>query len=104
MSLEAIEKVTQTELRNQERKTAAETEAKELLAQAQRDGLALLQQVRAAASADGKELLRQAEARAAQRAAAIAAAAETEAEGLRQEAGRHLEEAAEFIVGRVVKH
>ena len=41
MSLEAIEKVTEVERKNKERRAAAETEAKQMLASAQRDGLAL---------------------------------------------------------------
>ena len=104
MSLEAIEKVSQAETKNRERKAAAEAEAKQIIADAEREGLALLQRVRAEAADSGGALLKQAEAKAAERSAGIAAAAEAEAEALRKEAGRHLEEAAEFIVGRVVKH
>ncbi len=104
MSLEAIEKVTEAERKNQERKAAAEAEAKQLLADAERDGLALLQQARGQETARGKELLRQAEARAAQRSAEIGRAAEAEGAALRETAEKHLKEAAEFIVGRVVNH
>ena len=102
MSLEAIEKVTQVETENRERKAAAEGEAQRLVADAEREGLALLQQARTDAAESGKELLRQAEARSAERAAEIDRAAQAAA--LRETAGQHLEEAAEFIVGRVVKH
>ena len=45
-----------------------------------------------------------AEERAAKRAAEIDAGASREADGLRQMADKHMEAAAEFIVGRVVKH
>ena len=65
MSLEAIEKVTEVERKNKERRAAAETEAKQMLTSAQRDGLALLEQMRAEEAAKGAELLRQAEERAA---------------------------------------
>lgn len=78
MSLEAIEKVTEVERKNKERRAAAETEAKQMLASAQRDGLALLEQMRAEEAAKGAELLRQAEERAAQRSEQIAASAEAE--------------------------
>lgn len=61
MSLEAIEKVTEVERKNKERRAAAETEAKQMLTSAQRDGLALLEQMRAEEAAKGAELLRQAE-------------------------------------------
>ena len=60
--------------------------------------------MRAGAAEDGKKLLRQAEEKAAGRAAEIGRAAEAESAALREAAGKHLEEAAEFIVGRVVKH
>lgn len=104
MSLEAIEKVTQVENLGRERKTAAEAEARQIVADAERDGLALLQQVRADAAESGRELLRQAEAKAAERSAQISQTAEAAGAALRETAGKHLEEAAEFIVGRVVNH
>ena len=69
MSLEAIERVTQVEQNSQERKTAAEAEARQIVADAERQGLALLQQVRADATEDGRKLLRKAEERAAEKAA-----------------------------------
>ena len=104
MSMEAIEKVTQVENLSRERKNAAEAEAKQMIANAERGSLALLQQVRENAAAAGKDLLRQAEENAAVRAEEIRKGAEAEAAALRAEAEKHLEEAAEFIVGRVVKH
>ena len=52
MSLEVIEKVTQVETETRERKSAAEAEAKKIIADAEREGLALLQQVRAKAAED----------------------------------------------------
>lgn len=104
MSLEAIEKVTQVENRSRERRAAAEAEARQIVAEAERQGLALLQQTRADAAKAGAKLLKQAEENAARRTAEVAQAAETESAALRQAAGKHLEEAAEFIVGRVVKH
>ena len=89
MSLEVIEKVTQVEDEARERKAAADAEAKKIIADAEREGLALLQRVRAEAADSGGALLKQAEA---------------EADALRKKAGTHMEEAAEFIVGRVVNH
>lgn len=104
MSLEAIEKVTQVERETQERRAAAEAEARQIVSDAERDGLALLQRTRADVAEEGKNLLRQAEEKAAARAAETGRAAEAAAADLRKTAERHLEEAAEFIVGRVVKH
>ena len=63
MPLEVIENITRVEADNRERKASAEAKAKQIVADAQRDGLALLQQTRAAAADRGRELLRQAEAR-----------------------------------------
>lgn len=53
MSLEVIEKVTQVENETRERKVAAEAEAKKIVAEAEREGLALLQRVRAEAADSG---------------------------------------------------
>ena len=74
MSLEAIEKVSQAETKNRERKAAAEAEAKQIIADAEREGLALLQQARADAEQEGKALLHEAEERAAARAEEISRA------------------------------
>lgn len=104
MSLEAIEKVTLVEQQSQERKAAAEAEARQIVADAEREGLALLQQVRADAAANGKKLLREAEEKAAAKAAEISRTAEAESSSLRETAGKNLEAAAEYIVGRVVNH
>ena len=104
MSLEAIEKVTQVEKETRERRAAAEAEAKQIVANAEKEGQALLQKTRGDAAEAGRELLRQAEERAAAQATKTAQAAESDAGALREAAGKRLDEAAEFIVGRVVKH
>ena len=104
MSLEAIEKVTQVENEVLERRAAAEAEAKQLVADAENEGQALLQRTRAAGAEAGRELLRQAEERAAAAAEKTARAAEADAAKLRQAAEKRLEAAAEFIVGRVVSN
>lgn len=104
MSLEAIEKVALIEQQSQERKAAAEAEARQIVADAEREGLALLQRTRAAAAENGRKLLRKAEEKAAEKAAEISRAAEAESAALCEAAGKHLDEAAEFIVGRVVNH
>lgn len=104
MSLEAIEKVTQTEIKSAERKATAEAEAKQLIADAEREGLALLQRMRQDATQSGKALLAKAEEKAAERSAEITRIAQAEGDALCQTASAHLEAAAEFIVGRVVNH
>ena len=102
MPLEAIEKISELETKNRERKAAAEAEARQIIADAEQEGLALLQNVRKEAAERGKQLLTEAEARAAERAAEIAQSAKQDGDALRAAADKHLEEAAEFIVGRVV--
>lgn len=103
MPLEAIENITRVEAENKERRTAAETQAKKIIADAQREGLALLQHMREDAAAREKELLRRAEESAAARGGEIAQAAQAEADALRRGAEEQLDAAAELIVGRVVR-
>jgi len=103
MSFEVIERVTQIEREGQERRAAAEAEARNIVSEAKREGLACVQQVRDAAAEQGKKLLQAAEARAEGRTAEIRKEAETNADALRTTAAGRLEEAAELIVGRVVK-
>lgn len=104
MSLEAIEKVTAMESKMQQRKAAAEAEARQIVADAEREGLTRLQKVRAEAVESGRELLKQAEERAAELAVEIRRGAEQESAALQEAAAKNLESAAEFIVGRVVKY
>ena len=104
MSMEMIEKVTQAENEVRERRAAAEAEAKQLIADAERGSLALLQQVRADAVEDGKAMLAKAEESAAKQAETILLEAKAESAALREKAEKHMEEAVALIVGRVVKH
>ena len=105
MSIEAIRQVTETEQANKQSRAAAEAEARQLILDAERNGTELLKQVRSDAAEQGKDLLRQgAEERAALRAQEIAREAEAESRRQREQAEQHLDETAEFIVERVVKH
>ena len=104
MSLESIEKITNVETASRERKAAAEAEAKQMLSQAEREGLGLLKQMRETAAENGKSLLQEAEARAAERSEKILRTAEADGKALREAAEKQLEQTAEFIVGRVVNH
>ena len=103
MSIEAIRQVTETEQANKQSRAAAEAEARQLVLDAERNGTEL-KQVRSDAAEQGKDLLRQAEERAALRAQEIAREAEAESRRQREQAEQHLDETAEFIVERVVKH
>ena len=102
MSIEAIRQVTETEQANKQSRAAAEAEARQLVLDAERNGTELLKQVRSDAAEQGKDLLR--EERAALRAQEIAREAEAESRRQREQAEQHLDETAEFIVERVVKH
>lgn len=102
MSLEAIQKVTEIERQMQERKLAADAEARQMVAEAEKIGILHLQKVRDEAAEQGTALLKEAEKRAEEKAAEIQKQVTQESEALRQLAEMHLEEAAEFIVGRVV--
>ena len=102
MSIEAIRQVTETEQANKQSRAAAE--AGQLVLDAERNGTELLKLVRSDAAEQGKDLLRQAEERAALRAQEIAREAEAESRRQREQAEQHLDETAEFIVERVVKH
>ena len=99
MSIEAIRQVTETEQANKQSRAAAEAEARQLVLDAERNGTELLKQVRSDAAEQGK-----AEERAALRAQEIAREAEAESRRQREQAEQHLDETAEFIVERVVKH
>ena len=94
MSIEAIRQVTETEQANKQSRAAAEAEARQLVLDAERNGTELLKQVRSDAAEQGKDLLRQ----------EIAREAEAESRRQREQAEQHLDETAEFIVERVVKH
>lgn len=103
MSLEAVERVVETELKSKERRTAAEQQVKQMLADAERNGLALLSKVREDADAEDKARLRQAEEQAQTRSDAIAQQARHTAQALCDEAADRMDAAAELIAGRVVR-
>ena len=102
MSLEAIRKVTEVEKMMLERKAAAEAEARQILSDAQSEGNRLLQRVRDEAAEQGALRLKEAETQAAAKAAEIQNRVLEASEDLRKAAEKHLDEAVEFIVGRVV--
>ena len=103
MSLDVITRITQVEQESRERKTAAEANARQMIADAKQESAALLRQVHDAAAEEGKSMLKAAELRAEKRTAEIHREAENAADVLRRTAEQHLGEAADLIVGRVVK-
>ena len=103
MTMEAIEKVVAVEEKSRADKAEAEARVKQALAEAEHEGQAQLQKARREAAENGRELLKRAEERAAQTAEEIAERARGESDALRTAAKSRMEEAAEMIVGRVVK-
>ena len=103
MTMDDIRKVTEIEEKGRADKADAEARIRQALAEAEREGNARLQQTRRDAAEDGKKLLQEAEERAAEAAAEIAKTAEGESDQLRARARSRMDEAAKFIVGRVVK-
>lgn len=103
MSLEAIETVNKAENENKARKAAAEQEAKELIARAEKNGLALLEQTRMQAAEENKRLMHEAEGRAEKRCAAIRKDTAKACEALTGQAAARMSAAVERIVGKVVK-
>ena len=103
MPLEVIENITRVEADNRERKASAEAKAKQIVADAQREGLALLQQTRTSAAERSRELLQQAETRAAARGEEIRRDAQAEGDALRREGGSRPDAAAGLIGGRGVR-
>ena len=103
MSLEAVEKVTETEKAVRARRFEAEAEAKKMLADAELRGGERMRRIREEAEAESKKMMLDAENRAEKRTDEIRIAAQAETEELRAAAEKKLENIAELIVERVVK-
>ncbi len=103
MTMDDIRKVTELEEKGRADKANAETRIRQALAEAEREGSSRMQQIRKEAAEEGKRLLGEAEERAAAAAVEITRDAEREGDQLRSKARSRMNEAAKFIVGRVVK-
>ena len=102
MSLEAIQKITETERLSVLRKAEAEQAAKKTVAEAERDGKALLESTRTQAEQEVKSLMAQAEQNAAVEIQTVQKQTEQDCQKLKAEAETRLEQAADWIVRRVV--
>ena len=80
MSLNVIEPITEAERVNRGRIAAAEAQARQMIADAEKHGAVLLEKRKAESAERGKQLLHQAEQRAEVRAAEIARSARADAE------------------------
>ena len=98
MSLEAVQKVTETEQKARARKA----EAKKLIADAERQGRERLSAAKAEADAQVKVMLTKAEESAAKHSEAVMEETRRSCDSLRQAAEGKLEDAAALIIRRVV--
>jgi vacuolar-type H+-ATPase subunit H len=101
--MEAIRTITELEDKSRAERSEAEARVKQALAEAEHEGQTQLKKARREAAEHGREMLRNAEARAAKAAEEVAKRAEAESDALRASAKGRLNEAADMIVGRVVK-
>ena len=102
MSLEAMEQVTKVEEALRQRKSEAAAQAKQLVAQAEREGKQALESIRAQVEAQAKEQMAQAEERANRRAVQLQEESQEACAALRAAARERLDQAARVIVRRVV--
>lgn len=102
MSLEIMKEIVVAEEKGCKRKSVAEAEAREIVAAAERDGLALLQKVREEAIREKKRLFEEAELRASDTSKKMASATEQVIAELRDIGTARLDAAAMWIIERVV--
>ena len=103
MSLAAITEIREVEERMERAKAEARAQAQKMVADAERDGKALLQQGRDAAAKAEAEALRKAEEAAAGRREAILAGAAKDCQALKDAAFVRMDQAAQAILERVVE-
>ena len=102
-ALEAIQTVTQAEAKAKAGREAAAAQAKQKLADAQREAKQTVERARQQAREEVRQMMAEAEAKAAQLTQEELARAAADCETLKRNARERLEEAAQFIVVRVVE-
>ena len=103
MSLEAITKIRAVEDAMEKSKADARAQAQKMVADAERDGRALLQQGKEAAAKAAAEAMGRAEQAAAGRREEILAKAAEDCRALKAEAAARMDKATQAILGRVVE-
>ena len=103
MSLEAITKIRAVEDNMEQAKADARAQAQKMIADAEREGRALLQQGKDDAAAAAAAAMRQAEEAAAGSREKILAKAAKDCEALKAGAAARMDKAAQAILGRVVE-
>lgn len=102
MSFQDIQKVTETEQSVRAKKAEAQTEAKQIIAEAHRSGAAMVEEARAEAEAEVKTIMTEAEELAAKQSKETIAANNAACQAMRVQAEERLKQAADLIVRRVV--
>ena len=103
MSLEAITKIRAVEDGVEQSKADAKAQAAKLVADAEREGRALLNAGREKAAAASAEALKEADGRAAKRREEILAQSAKDCQKLKADAGARMDKAVQAILGRVVE-
>ena len=102
MSFQEIQRVTQTEAGAREKKLQAQAQARQIVADARKAAEAAVQQARSQAQAQVKQWLDQAQALGQEGAAHTLAANDQACQAMCRQARTRLDQAADFIVRRVV--
>lgn len=103
MSLNVLEQITATEKQCKANLEAAQAAARKLLADTDKQGKASVEQAKEHAESEVAKMMQRADESAAKIVAEIAQETKQEQAAIRSGAERHLEAAASFIVGRIVK-
>lgn len=103
MSLEAITKIRAVEDSVEQSKADAKAQAAKLVADAEREGRALLHAGREKASAASAEALKEADGKAAKRREEILAQSAKDCQKLKSDAAARMDKAVQAILGRVVE-
>ena len=103
MSLEAITKIREVEEGMEQSKAEAKAKAQRMIADAEREGRALLQEGRETAAKAAAGAMRRAEEEAAVRREEILSQAAKDCEALKAEAAARMDKATQAILGRVVE-
>ena len=103
MSLEAITKIRAVEDSMEQAKAGAKAKAQKLIADAEREGRALLEQGKEKSAGAAAAAMKEAEAGAAKRREEILAQAAKDCDALKASASKRMDKAAQAILGRVVE-
>ena len=102
MTMEALEKVVQTEQSSQKQREESLAAAKQAVAEARKEGTRLVEEAQARGEDAARQMMKEAEQEAAKIAGEVLEQADVDCGALRQAAAKRLDQAAALIVERVV--